>query len=456
MNIPEVLINGMPIQKIGDIFPSLISMLTGLCKQFSFNNISLTLVKNQKYLFDYCIPGEQDTYAGKTLERTVMSQIHSDPYVNYTFLETIDLAKFLNRAETGGSPYKLVMEGGYYQIYDDDSYINDLICKNLLIPDHRKYKLADYTLFKSDEGFRRNYRDFSDFYKKLVLPLCIRDGELIQLFGHVIIDQFRLPSDPSTPLDKSYIDKLMVFFNEFTLQWKVVIEQFNKYYMPIFNHILDLESRISQFEDPPFTMAHLDNVAVFFLYFLKWANATRKLSLTQENLFYAYMGARFHDAGKVKIPIAILNKKTPLTPEERRVIERHSQWGIELLEGADISELANDIILLHHVYLDGTGYPCCEKKLPLIVRMFVPVDIFEALVSLRPYKRKYSMQKAFAILREMACNGKIDCDCVEWLIEYTNGLKRTGREFMKKNHIVVTDDQSILFDFLESIEEDSD
>jgi HD-GYP domain-containing protein (c-di-GMP phosphodiesterase class II) len=448
---PDLLLNNRKITHFSDIFPILNEMLSNLCIQYNFNSSSLILIRNQKYLFDYYCPEAEETLKDKTLERTVMYQREADSYTNYVFLESIDLYKYHQRAKKGGSPFKLIEEGEYYQIYDDDNYINGLIEQNLFNPDHRSYKMADYNLYKSQPVFARNYKNFLDFYKKLVLPLRLEKGNRLQLFGYVVIDQFRLKQYPQLPLEEEFIKSLINFFDAFTLSWSAVISRFNENYLPVFNRIIDLEKQLSLFEHPPYTMSHLDNISVLYLYFLKWANATHDLALIQLDLFSAYMGARFHDVGKVQIPIEILNKKGPLNSEERSIIQNHPQWGIDLLTGSDLPQVALDIVLYHHILLDGSGYPSISKELPMLVKLFTPVDIFEALVSIRPYKRRFTLQEAFSVLREMVQNNKLSKTAVEWFIEYTTDLHKNGREFMEKNHLVVMDDQKILFDFIESI-----
>lgn len=74
----------------------------------------------------------------------------------------------------------------------------------------------------------------------------------------------------------------------------------------------------------------------------------------------------------------------------------------------------------HHEYLDGSGYPNHLKgdALDLETRILTVVDIYDALVATdRPYKKPVSRQKAIQILRDMAQQGKVDAQLVEWLDE---------------------------------------
>jgi putative nucleotidyltransferase with HDIG domain len=120
-----------------------------------------------------------------------------------------------------------------------------------------------------------------------------------------------------------------------------------------------------------------------------------------------------HDLGKAQVPIHILEKPTQLTPEEAAVMQTHPQLGYEALrnqEGIDLEML--DMVLHHHEYLDGSGYPhgLGGGEIPDLVRIITIADIYGALVELRPYKQPMSGPDAFQTLVDMG--PKLDQDLV--------------------------------------------
>ena len=110
--------------------------------------------------------------------------------------------------------------------------------------------------------------------------------------------------------------------------------------------------------------------------------------------------AVLHDIGKLGLPDSILCKPGRLTPEEIYVMREHTSQGGALLEGSasPIMQLAETIARTHHERWDGTGYPARLKgeEIPLVGRIAAVCDVFDALVSVRPYKEAWPVTKARA------------------------------------------------------------
>jgi putative nucleotidyltransferase with HDIG domain len=116
------------------------------------------------------------------------------------------------------------------------------------------------------------------------------------------------------------------------------------------------------------------------------------------------IGAYLHDIGKISIPDHILRKPGPLTPEERRLIERHTVYGYELARRLSfVQPPALEVILHHHERWDGTGYPhgLRGSDIPLLARMFAIIDVYDALIHPRPYKDAWTPSEAQAYLIAM-------------------------------------------------------
>ena len=119
--------------------------------------------------------------------------------------------------------------------------------------------------------------------------------------------------------------------------------------------------------------------------------------------------ALLHDVGKAFVPVAILDKPGQLSDEEMSVIRKHPRLGYDALaaEGGFPPEML-DVVLHHHEFLDGTGYPnrLRGNQISDIVRLTTMVDIHAALVEKRPYRPPFTPAKAFAIMEQMG--GKLD------------------------------------------------
>ncbi|WP_109117757.1 HD domain-containing phosphohydrolase [Azospirillum sp. TSO22-1] len=112
------------------------------------------------------------------------------------------------------------------------------------------------------------------------------------------------------------------------------------------------------------------------------------------------VGAYLHDLGKIAIPDRILLKAGPLSSAEWEVIRRHCDLGAQLLGQMPAFHYAIPVVRHHHERYDGTGYPdrLTGEDIPLIARAFAVVDVFDALVSVRPYKRAMAFEDALDCL----------------------------------------------------------
>jgi putative two-component system response regulator len=113
-----------------------------------------------------------------------------------------------------------------------------------------------------------------------------------------------------------------------------------------------------------------------------------------------------HDIGKIGIPDRILLKAGPLDGEEWAIMRRHPTIGAELLSGgsSELMQLAEVIAHCHHEKFDGTGYPrgLEGEQIPLAARIVAVCDVFDALLSKRPYKAPWTVEEALAELDKRA------------------------------------------------------
>jgi putative nucleotidyltransferase with HDIG domain len=133
------------------------------------------------------------------------------------------------------------------------------------------------------------------------------------------------------------------------------------------------------------------------------------LGLAKPDIERLYSAAMFHDIGKAKIPLAVLDKPGRLDAQERALIETHSAAGHEILKGdAGVSPEILDVVRHHHEYLDGSGYPdgLCDASISDIVRILTISDIFAALIEHRHYKPTMPREQAYEIIKSM--HGKLE------------------------------------------------
>ncbi len=111
-----------------------------------------------------------------------------------------------------------------------------------------------------------------------------------------------------------------------------------------------------------------------------------------------------HDIGKIGIPDDVLLKPGPHTSEEREIMQTHTTLGGEVLANGDneLMTMAYDIAMSHHERWDGTGYPngLVAEEIPLEGRITSVCDVFDALTTIRPYKKAWTVEDAVDFLKE--------------------------------------------------------
>ncbi|MFG3447899.1 MULTISPECIES: HD domain-containing phosphohydrolase [unclassified Stenotrophomonas] len=144
-----------------------------------------------------------------------------------------------------------------------------------------------------------------------------------------------------------------------------------------------------------------------------------QLGLPEEEVRLIEMAAPLHDMGKIAIPDAVLLKQGKLNDEELAIMRRHPRIGYELLSGSQnrFIQVGALIALRHHERYDGSGYPdgLVGDAIPLEARIVAVADVFDALISPRPYKEAWTMEATLAYL--YAQRGRLfDPRCVDALL----------------------------------------
>lgn len=234
------------------------------------------------------------------------------------------------------------------------------------------------------EAVRSNHAPQGLRQESIVVPLLANDQPL----GFIYLESEQAISE----LDRKLI---MIFANQCAaalenLRLHISLEE-------SYEHAIDMLAMVAEYKDST-TGAHIGRIADYSRLL------ALELGMDKDVAEKISMASRLHDVGKVAIPDNLLRKPGPLNEEEFAHIKKHTEIGAAILNGDPAMALAREIALNHHEHFSGGGYPSGihADTLPLSSRIVTVVDVFDALVSQRPYKEAWSAEKAFEVLREGA------------------------------------------------------
>ncbi|KAA0894030.1 HD-GYP domain-containing protein [Oryzomonas rubra] len=150
----------------------------------------------------------------------------------------------------------------------------------------------------------------------------------------------------------------------------------------------------------PLTKGHCERVATYA------EIIARRMGLDMEAKHDLKVGSWLHDCGKIGVPEAILNAERGLTDGEMEVVRKHPIWGATVAEAANMPAVVVNIILHHHEYYNGRGYPIglATDAIPLEARIVAAADVYDALRSSRPYRPGFSYSDTRCIMASMSGN----------------------------------------------------
>jgi len=145
------------------------------------------------------------------------------------------------------------------------------------------------------------------------------------------------------------------------------------------------------------TSAHLERMSRYA------AHLAKKIGWSLEDSDLLMEAAKMHDIGKLGIPDSVLNKPGKLTLQEFAAIQQHPEIGARILAGSKskLLQMAGLIALTHHERFDGSGYPqgLIGHAIPEVGRIVAIADVFDALMSQRPYKSAWSLEETVATMQ---------------------------------------------------------
>lgn len=185
----------------------------------------------------------------------------------------------------------------------------------------------------------------------------------------------------------------------------------------------------------PSTKGHCDRVAVFALMIAEAMKIPKEI---QRQIKY---GSWLHDCGKIGVSEFILNSEKRLTADEFETMKMHTDWGADLAEKAQLSEVARNIIHHHHERFDGTGYPSglAGEEIPLETRIVSAADIYDALTMDRPYRKGYPCAEARQMIRALS-GSSLDPKVVEVFMSVVpDGMLPTSEELAEQSDLTVAE-----------------
>jgi putative nucleotidyltransferase with HDIG domain len=246
------------------------------------------------------------------------------------------------------------------------------VCLSLLISFYAARKITTplQTLTESSRAIARG-----DFSQRVHLKSRTEIGELAQTFNHMSDDLERFVAD----LKRAAEENRSLFLNSIQMLAGAVDEK------------------------DPYTRGHSDRVTKYSLII------ATELGLPESEIDKIRIAAQLHDVGKIGIEDRILKKPGALTPDEFEVMKTHTTKGANILRPvAQLQEMIPGIEL-HHESLDGRGYPYGLKgdAIPLMPRIIMVADTFDAMTTNRPYQAAMDPEYVIRIINSLA-NTKFD------------------------------------------------
>ena len=156
------------------------------------------------------------------------------------------------------------------------------------------------------------------------------------------------------------------------------------------------------------------------------------LGLPEEQITALRRAGVVHDIGKVAIPDAIILKPSRLTPDEWKLMQEHPVVGERICAPLKSFRSVLPIIRHHHEKFNGSGYPdgLVGEAIPITARVLQVVDVYDALTTVRPYKRAFSSAEALQTMKEEVAKEWWDRDIFD---QFENLLKSGDPRFLTRS-----------------------
>ena len=319
------------------------------------------------------------------------------------------LGEELNRAERFNSPLSLVMmDIDYFKKYNDSQghpagdkviqVLGQIIKRNIRGVDiAARYGGEEFAIILIDtvpetaysvcERIRQEVEGFP-FEGRDTQPggiLSVSAGIATAPFNATRQDDLiKMADDALYKAKNTNRNKVVIYYSELDELKHVVNEAEHERINTIKTFISMINSK------DKYTYGHSERVARYALHIAE------AMDLDESTLKTIKIGAYLHDIGKIEIDRELLNKTGELSPDELGLLQRHPEWGAEIVKSVHSLVEVAPLVLYHHESFNGDGYPAglAGEEIPLSARILKVADCFDAMTSLRPYQRKMTFQQA--------------------------------------------------------------
>ncbi|MFT4978939.1 MAG: HD-GYP domain-containing protein (c-di-GMP phosphodiesterase class II) [Myxococcota bacterium] len=270
------------------------------------------------------------------------------------------------------------------------------------------------------------------------LSYCWPDGDAIsdRIAGFVGVDFFGIPAVVGVSADSTVL-RAPLSRAEAVTRWTAMLTSVSALLMLLLGFLEQRATRRREREDSisalnalgsaleardPYTRFHSENVAAYA------AELARLMGLSAKEQEDVRLVGMMHDIGKIGICDAVLNKPGRLTDEERAEIQRHAELGEHILCHFSWAGDLAAAVGAHHERMDGCGYPrgLAGETIPLHARIVAVADVFDALITDRPYRAGMPLPRVVQIITEMG-GEHLDPDIVAVFLEDPASLLSLGR-----------------------------
>ncbi|MFZ5644621.1 MAG: HD-GYP domain-containing protein [Bacillota bacterium] len=163
-----------------------------------------------------------------------------------------------------------------------------------------------------------------------------------------------------------------------------------------------------------------------------------KMGIPEDLTEVLQTSALLHDIGKTLIPDNIIYKTGGLTGEEVSIIQQHPVFGRNILLQIEKYSKYSDIVLHHHEYFNGLGYPSglSSSEIPILSRIIAVADAYEAMTSDRPYRKGFSHREAVTRLK-LSKNKQFDPEVIDSFLiaikSFSDDKRIKGKQFLSCN-----------------------
>lgn len=203
----------------------------------------------------------------------------------------------------------------------------------------------------------------------------------------------------------------------------VAIENANLYQEKMRNFLNTIQSLLAAVEAKnPYTHGHCGRVAKYS------SEIAQELGMTSDEVEVTKIAAFLHDLGNIGVSEQILNKKDRLTTGEFENVKKHATIGARILEPICFNKEIVEGVKSHHERIDGSGYPesLNEKTVPIIAKIIAVADVYDAMTSIRPYRKAFTPEDAISELRR-GCGYQFDSKVVTAFIKVLNKEIKASR-----------------------------